>query len=61
MVAPVDAFQSRVGLVETPVAPVEGETIIGGLGMFGAAPDVVKFAIADQALVSREWTPRTLQ
>jgi len=31
-VAPLEAFQLRVGLVETPVAAFEGDTSVGGIG-----------------------------
>jgi len=61
MLAPVDAFQVSVGLVETPVAPDVGETSVGGLGRPGADPEVVKLEMADHAPEVLLWTPLTLQ
>ena len=47
-VAPLEAFQLKLGLVETPVAPLAGEA---NAGAESAATVVVKLHTLDQALV----------
>jgi hypothetical protein len=50
-VAPDDAIQFKVGLIETPTAPPIGELNSGAAGMVGSAVVVVKFQTGDQLLV----------
>ena len=48
-VAPGAAFQTRVGVFETPVDPLTGEESVGAAG--GLPAPVVKLNVADQPLV----------
>lgn len=61
-VAPLDAFQASVGVVETPVVPSAGlaKTGIGGDGGGGGVV-VVKFQTPDHPLVPDELDALTLQ
>ena len=58
MLAPLDALQVKLGLVETPVAPLEGEDSVGTPG---AAIIVVKLHTLDQLLVPPAFVAFTRQ
>jgi hypothetical protein len=58
-VAPLEAFQVSVGLVEIPVAPFEGEESVGTGG--GVPPEVTKLQTVDQLLVPEVFAALTLQ
>ena len=56
--APLEAFQPKVGLVETPLAPSTGEARIGGPG---AAITVVKVNGAEKELAPPAFVALTRQ
>ena len=57
-VAPLEAFQLKVGLVEISVAPFAGEASVGAPG---AATTVVKLLPTEYALVPPAFVAFTLQ
>jgi hypothetical protein len=56
----VEAFQLSVGLVETPVAPFEGEESVGAEGGEGGAA-VAKLQAVEYALVPPAFVALTRQ
>jgi hypothetical protein len=59
--APVEAFQLRVGVVATPVAPFTGEARTGAAGATGAVAVVVKLDVPDHPLVPPAFVAFTCQ
>ncbi len=61
VVAPVEAFQRSVGVLETFVAPLAGETSVGAAGAVPPPEAVVKLHTLDQSLVPAEFDAFTRQ
>jgi len=60
-VAPEEAFQVRVGDVETPVAPLAGEASVGAEGTGGGGGSVVNDQTSDQSPSPAAFAPFTRQ